>query len=215
MGAGSVEKVLNDLANLKLDERPILGDRKNIDSALRRDKQTRKEVEVIVVSDSSGEEEAKPLPPAPPRRGSVQKAEQLRVLTVAVADAPTNARLSELVARFVSVLTETNRSRTLTKEGIAFLDGLYTQLTGPEERAPRTRKRTQMQTDKEQVPPSQVKLGILARLRREVGEMGSRRELARMVSEFSAVTKRSSGRTVTKDGFAFLEGLAAKLKVLR
>jgi casein kinase 1 len=77
--------------------------------------------------------------------------------------------------------------------------------------------RTSRNMDKEQQPvgaadPRRVKLDVLAALRREVDTASGNRALAKMVADFGAVTNKSSGRTVTKDGFAFLEGLAARLK---
>jgi hypothetical protein len=51
-----------------------------------------------------------------------------------------------------------------------------------------------------------VKLGVVARLRREVLEATNNKTLAKMVEDFGQVTNKSSGRTVTKVGvFYFLE----------
>ncbi len=46
--------------------------------------------------------------------------------------------------------------------------------------------------------PSRVKLGVVARLRREVVAAGSNKELATMVADFARITNRSTGRTVSK-----------------
>lgn len=46
--------------------------------------------------------------------------------------------------------------------------------------------------------PSRVKLGVVARLRREVGVARSNKELATMVADFARITNRSTGRTVSK-----------------
>lgn len=43
-----------------------------------------------------------------------------------------------------------------------------------------------------------MKLGVLARLRREVGLAKNNKALAAMVEDFGKVTNRSSGRNVTK-----------------
>ncbi len=43
-----------------------------------------------------------------------------------------------------------------------------------------------------------AKLGIVAKLRREVGTVYSNKQLATMVEDFGRVTNRSNGRTVTK-----------------
>jgi casein kinase 1 len=89
----------------------------------------------------------------------------------------------------------------------------------------------------EQVPerePSHVKLGVVARLRREVVYAQSNKALAAMIADFAKVTNKSSGRTITKvmntlidercrsrtesifkqDGFAFLAGVSEKLLTL-
>jgi casein kinase 1 len=46
--------------------------------------------------------------------------------------------------------------------------------------------------------PSHVKLGVVARLRREVGSARRSKELAVMVADFARVTNRSTGRTMSK-----------------
>lgn len=53
---------------------------------------------------------------------------------------------------------------------------------------------------------SHVKLGVVARLRREVHSARSSKELATMVADFARVTNRSTGRTVSKvfEWFIFL-----------
>jgi casein kinase 1 len=118
------------------------------------------------------------------------------------------------------VLLQANSSRTLTKEGFAFLDALYKQLVDPSVFVLPLRTSRSRNSDKEQFPPHEVearhtKLGVVARLRRAVGEAESNKALAQMVADFGAVINRSSGRTVTKDGFGFLEGLAARLRVVQ
>lgn len=53
----------------------------------------------------------------------------------------------------------------------------------------------------EQVPekePSHIKLGVVARLRREVVLAQSNKALAHMVADFAKVTNKSTGRTITK-----------------
>lgn len=53
----------------------------------------------------------------------------------------------------------------------------------------------------EQVPekePAHIKLGVVARLRREVGYSQTNQALAAMVADFAKVTNKSTGRTVTK-----------------
>jgi casein kinase 1 len=215
-GAENVEQILNDLANLKLDDRPVLGDRMNINNAVQQAKMDAKKpaAAFIVISDDTDGGKVKNHAPSPVV-ARMPKAAQLNKLTSAVNAASDNNAIAQVVLDFV-VFLQSNRSRTLTKEGFGFLDALYKQLADPSVfilplRTSRTRN-----SDKEQQmePPEarHVKLDVLAALRREVAGASGNQALAKMVADFGAVTNRSSGRTVTKDGFAFLEGLAARLK---
>ncbi|KIM89287.1 hypothetical protein PILCRDRAFT_95199 [Piloderma croceum F 1598] len=213
-GAENIEQILNDLANLKLDDRPVLGDRKNIINAVQQAKTDGKKpaTEVSMISDETDD-----IPS--PVVARIPKAAQLNKLTAAVYAAGDNNTLSQVVLDFV-VCLQSNRSRTLTKEGFAFLDALYKQLGDPSTFAVPLRTSRTRSGDKEQqqVPlpePKHVKLEVLAALRRTVGTASRNKALAKMVADFGAVTNKSSGRTVTKDGFAFLEGLAARLKTIR
>jgi hypothetical protein len=53
----------------------------------------------------------------------------------------------------------------------------------------------------QQKEPTHVKLGVVARLRREVLVASNNKTLAQMVEDFGQVTNKSSGRTVTKVSF--------------
>lgn len=224
-GPENVEKILNDLANLKLDDRPVLGERKNINNAIQQAKADAKKpaTDVIVVSDDtshpSSAQVAKPVHPPSPVKARIPKAAQLNKFTAATTAATDNEALSRVVAEFAEFL-KSNRSKTLTKEGFAFLDALYKQLADPSVYIIPLRTSRTRSADKEQQPapeppaPKHVKLDVLAALRREVGGASSNQALAKMVADFGAVINKSSGRTVTKDGFAFLEGLATKLKAI-
>jgi casein kinase 1 len=219
-GGETIEQILNELANLKLDDRPVLGDRKNIINAVQQAKTDGKKpvTEVIVISDETDDGKPQIHPPSPVV-ARLPKAIQLNKLTTAAYAARDNNTLSQVVLDFVACL-QSNRSRTLTKEGFAFLDALHRQLGDPSTFAVPLRTSRTRSGDKEQqrVPlpePKHVKLEVLAALRRTVGTASGNKALAKMVADFGAVTNKSSGRTVTKDGFAFLEGLAARLKTIR
>ncbi|KIK85595.1 hypothetical protein PAXRUDRAFT_831959 [Paxillus rubicundulus Ve08.2h10] len=220
-----MENVLQGLAKLQLNNRPALVDQTNVPPVAQTGAQAgklgaRKDSEVIEFSSDSSvdhpaQEPPGKLPPRTPVR--TKKATRLFVLRRAVLDAIDNATLSEVVAEFTTFLRETGSSKTLTKEGFAFLDALYKQLGDPSVfvqpmRTSRTRSTKQ---DKPAEPqPAHVKLDLVARLKRDVARAQDNRALAQMVADFGTVTNRSSSRTITKDGYAFLEGLAAQLKAL-
>lgn len=212
--ADEMENVLNDLAKLQLNPpRPILGDQTNVPAARKDD--AKKPSEIISVSDSSEDDRLKPngqrLPPRTPVR--TKKASQLQKLKLSVLDSTDNAALAAAVEEFTKFLQL--GSRTLTKEGFAFLDALYKQLADPSIFVhPLRTLRSTNREDNQAPQPAHVKLGVVARLRREVCAASSNRVLANLVADFGAVTNKSSGRTITKDGFAFLEGLAARLMAL-
>ncbi|KAG1840610.1 kinase-like domain-containing protein [Suillus subalutaceus] len=213
--ADEMENVLNDLAKLQLNPpRPILGDQTNVPAAARKD-DAKKPSEIISVSDSSEDDRLKPngqpLPPRTPVR--TKKASQLQKLKLSVLDSTDNAALAVAVEEFTKFLQL--GSRTLTKEGFAFLDALYKQLADPSIFVHPLRTLRSANREDDRAPqPAHVKLGVVARLRREVGTASSNRVLANLVADFGAITNKSSGRTITKDGFAFLEGLAARLQAL-
>jgi len=209
---GQLENVLKDLANLELVDRKVLGDRKNIANAVKNEPDNRdvlKKAEPLerVIEISSGSEGSVPPPVVAP------KAERLTRLTKAVSKATDNKAISQLVTEFVAVL-QSNTARSLTKEGFAFLKALQKQLTDLSifilpRRTTRTRS-----DDKEQLASSskEGKLGVIARLKEEVCTARGNDELANMVGEFEGVSLMRTGRTVTKDGFAFLTGLAETLQ---
>jgi len=213
-----MENVLHDLAKLQLHNRPILADQTNILPAQankQAESSNKKAADVIDLCSTSDEgtapEPPKNMPPRTPVR--VKKATRLEKLKSSVSDATDNAMLSTVVAEFSTFLRETG-SKTLTREGFAFLDALYKQLADPSVfvQPMRTRSATEQESTENQ--PAHVKLDVVARLRREVGTAQSNRMLAKLVADFGAVTNKSSTRTITKDGFAFLDGLSIRLKAL-
>lgn len=213
-----MENVLHDLAKLQLHNRPILADQTNVLPA-QANKQAegsnKKAADVIDLCNTSDEGTApdppKNMPPRTPVR--VKKATRLEKLKSSVSDATDNGMLSTVVAEFSTFLKETG-SKTLTREGFAFLDALYKQLADPSVfvHPMRTRSTTEQASTENQ--PAHVKLDVVARLRKEVGTAQSNRMLAKLVADFGAVTNKSSTRTITKDGFAFLDGLSGRLKAL-
>lgn len=176
-----------------------------------------KKTEVI---DLSGDASGGSTEPGPPKKMilrtpvRVKKATRLEKLRLSVLDATNNVMLSSVIAEFSIFLKETG-SKTLTREGFAFLDALYKQLADPSVFAQPMRTRSSVEEASGGSQPAHVKLGVVARLRREVATAQSNRMLAKLVADFGVVTNKSSTRTITKDGFAFLDGLAARLKMLQ
>jgi casein kinase 1 len=209
-----MDNVLHDLAKLQLNPpRPVLGNQTDVPAPARKGT-AKNPIEIISVSDSSEDglkPNGQPLPPCTPVRA--KKASQLQKLKHSVLNSTDNAALAVVVEEFTKFLQL--GSKTLTKEGFAFLDALYKQLADPSIFVLPLRTLRSANREANQAPqPAHVKLGVVAKLRREVGTASSNRVLANLVADFGAVTDKSNGRTITKDGFAFLEGLAARLHEL-
>lgn len=145
------------------------------------------------------------------------KAAQLAQLARRVPDATDNAMLARVTRDFADVL-QSSRSRTLTKEGFAFLDALYKQLADPSVFAvPLRTSRTRSGTAQEHAPEAdarRIKMDVLFRLRRDVAQARSNRALAKMVTDFGACIDKSKGRTLTKDALGFLDGLVGALRTV-
>lgn len=113
---------------------------------------------------------------------------------------------------------QTHRSRTLTKEAFAFLDALYKQLADPSVyvRPMRTSLPRDSAEARENAPVQRryAKQNNLWLLRRDVARARNNQAIAQMVVEFGATINKSSGRTITKDAFAFLDGLSERLRTL-
>ncbi|KAF8964241.1 CK1/CK1 protein kinase [Flammula alnicola] len=212
--------ILNDLTNLNLGAKPILGDRTNVQEAFRKAKEEAKidsskqatrgegsggRETIVISSGSEGGNRA-------PARFLPSKPFRLNQLADRASNATDNAALAQLVREFKDVL-QMNSSRTLTKEAFYFLDVLYKQLDDPSVFVKPTRCVPFIKMPEKE--PTHIKLGVVARLRMEVQHSPSNKALAAMVADFAKVTNKSTGRTVTKDGFAFLDGLCERLKVLQ
>ncbi|KAF5382612.1 hypothetical protein D9615_002968 [Tricholomella constricta] len=189
--------ILNDLTNLDLARtNVVLGECKNLNEAAGRDSTATMEVIELSSDSDTGTRE----------RTLATKAQRLTKLAAKVPSATDNVALSGLVREFIEVM-KSNSGRTLTKEGFFFLDALYEQLADPSDFTTPLRwescsddlkfrtSRQQLQAEKE---PAHIKLGVVARLKNEVGTARSKEELAAMVAGFGKVTNRSTGRTITK-----------------
>ncbi|KZT11826.1 CK1/CK1 protein kinase [Laetiporus sulphureus 93-53] len=206
-----IEGMLRELAKLNLNDecRRVLVERNAIVNVVHQDKgNAKKPVEVIVISSDDEND-----PHGAPAAVRWPKAIQLRKLAHTVPDATNNAALARVVQELVGILHETH-SRTLTREAFAVLDALHKQLVDPSTRVQPTRASRRQNGDEGMPQPAHMKITKLVSLRRNVAKAGSSKELAQMVEEFSTVIDKSNGRTVTKDAFGFLDGLATKLKTM-
>ncbi|KAF8195370.1 kinase-like domain-containing protein [Pholiota molesta] len=188
--------ILNDLTKLNLAAKPILGDRTNVQQAVLKaqaDAKLDSSEQAAAEGSGVGSKRAIVISSGSERSGAF--------------DAPDNATLSQLVKEFKDVL-QINSSRTLTREAFYFLDVLYKQLDDPSVfiKPARCDFETALLPSNapEKEPPHT-----------DVHYSQSNKALAAMVSDFAKVTNKSTGRTVTKDGFAFLDGLADRLKALK
>lgn len=175
---------------------------------------------VIIISDSdttSGDSLPAPKDKIP-EGTRLPKAVQLRKVVDDLGHAGDNLALSHVVGDFVRVLRDSH-SRNLTKEGFAVLDTLVKQLADPNAFAvPLRRNKSkgnalENENESDAVQrPRYAKATKLVSLRRDVRVATSNTELATMVQDFGKVTDASNGRTITKDGYAFLDGLVARLR---
>ena len=212
---------MDDLANLRLGDRPILGSRdKNVvqraDGHVAKPQKPKmppapSQDDVVVLSNGSATESQK--------KGVVRltKASQLMHLTRLVREATDNVALSRIVREFADLL-DSSRSRTLTKEGFTFLDTLYKQLADPSVYVvPMRTSRKQNYAPQENVDEwnsRAARVHKLLLLRRKVTQTKTNKGLAQLVAEFGTCIDKSKNRTITKDSIAFLDQVASALKAL-
>ncbi|TFK28010.1 CK1/CK1 protein kinase [Coprinopsis marcescibilis] len=206
--------ILAKLTNLNLQAfaRPVLADRTNAARNMN-----------IVAPVSKEKSFGKPLAPPPISIGSEttqtsdnslpqrrSKGRLIADLTTKLSATTNTTELAGLVKEFSQAL-RLNSSRTLVKEASNFLEVLQNQLNGSSLPTMAGRTRSFNEQPRE---PARAKLGVVARLRYDVSTARNSKVLAGYISDFVQVTHRSVGRNITKDGFAFLDGLASRLVAL-
>ncbi|KAH9179129.1 kinase-like domain-containing protein [Lactarius sanguifluus] len=215
--------LLQGLAQLQIKGdhigRPVLGDRKNVqgggvnggDLLLKKPGQA----EVVVISDGESSGEYGPV-------HRHNKAARITKLTQAAGQAADNRVLARLTEDFVKVLRNSN-SRTLTREGFAFLDALHKQLADPSVfivplRSSKTRS-SRSQRDQESAAAAEdaphERRSRLNGLCASLEKARDNKTVAGLVAEFGALIDRTAGRKLTKDGVTFLEIVADRLLVAR
>lgn len=224
-----MEAILGGLATLHVTPRPVLGERTNVLEAEKKTKASLvKSAERVGKNGSKRDAEGS----TPAGRAAKSKAVLLADLSSRAAKATDNEALSSLVQEYVKVL-QMNSSRTLTKEASRFLDTLYKQLDDPSVFVQPTRyalyvfmiasckvltgdcgRLAKTRSMNEGTEPAHAKLAVVTRLRMEVRTASNNKAIGNLVAEFTKITNKSIGRTITKDGFMFLEGVSKRLSAL-
>jgi hypothetical protein len=216
--------LLRDLAQMNINSknsgRPVLGDKKNVqDQGVQNGRLLLKKPDadtIIIISDD--ERWGRGVPG--PAEQRVTKAARITKLTQAAGQAIDNRVLAQITAEFVKVLQSSN-SRTLTREGFAFLDALHKQLADPSVfivplRTSKARSQGQEPTaDLPAEEAAQVRRSRLNILRASVAKAQDNKSLAKLITEFGTLIDKAAGRKLTKDGLAFLENMADRLLVVR
>jgi len=231
-----VHRVLDDLANLNLNDHQIPGAKKpgeqtNKPTARENDDKlqgeankendviVKKEREVIVVS--SGDESN--TPPDKVKSGTRwSKAAALMKLASRVPKALHNSELADLVHEFLAIL-QSSRSKTVTREAFSFLEALQKQLRDPSifivnsrPSKPSRPSRTRSAKAREEQQKARTVVNKMWALSRDIAndkEFLDNTRLANMIMDFEALVRKSSGRSVNKDGLAFLTSLEDRLKL--
>jgi len=219
--------VLQGLAQLNINrenvERMVLGDKKNVQNEgsnnrrLLLKKPDRDVADIIIISDGRGW-----TGDQGPVAHRYNKAAQITKLTQAAGQAADNRVLAQITTDFVKVLQSSN-SRTLTREGFAFLDALHKQLADPSVfivplRTSKTRSQQQREGGRENLPTEDPALERRSRLNVLLASLAraqDNKSLAKLIAEFGALIDRAAGRKLTKDGMGFLESVADRLLVVR
>jgi len=215
--------LLRDLAKMQINRenpgRPVLGDKKNVqDQGVQNGRLLLKkpDADIIIVSD----DEQQWVPGPVEQR--VTKAARITKLTQAAGQAMDNRVLAQIAADFVKVLQSSN-SRTLTREGFAFLDALHKQLADPSVfivplRTSKTRSSRSQRQEPTDLPADDVAQERRSRLnvlRASMAKAQDNKSLAKLIAEFGTLIDKAAGRKLTKDGLAFLENMADRLLVVR
>ncbi|KAH6912550.1 CK1/CK1 protein kinase [Coprinopsis sp. MPI-PUGE-AT-0042] len=214
----SMENILQGLNNLVLEKvaQPLIGDRpvqkRSIGKAPSVDKAPSKSKTVHSLA-TTAETSSQATEAGATRRYSKSKSAILADLSIKVSSATDNAELAGFIKEFVDAL-QMNSSRALTKEAFNFLDNLRKQLDDPSVFI-QPKRITRDRSFNEGREPSRTKLGVIARLRFAVKTAPNNKALGNLVFEFAQVTGKSIARTITKDGFLFLEGVADRLRALQ
>ncbi|THH04513.1 hypothetical protein EW145_g5469 [Phellinidium pouzarii] len=172
---------------------------------------------IVISSDDESEPSSRQL-------GRTIKQAAMRQLTRKARRAYENAELAQLVREFVKTM-QANRSKFFTKEAFDFLSALGKQLENPsvfvlpDSQAPAGDRNlaatngSQKRLRQRPLPTPKVETVKDLRLRLQNAPFVlENAQLAKMIADFSAAIRASSGKTINNDGFVFLDSVAARLE---
>lgn len=156
------------------------------------------------------------------------KQNALRALSRQALESKDNTTLAELVRDFLEIL-KGSRSRVVTRDAFEVLEELSKKLEDSNKAA--APKRTKAKTSKEELSSEIAPITVQSRLRQRsttvpkietVKSLRTRLQalpkestgahLAKMMSDFCSALRATTGRTLTKDGMAFLEDVETRLR---
>jgi casein kinase 1 len=234
LGDPHIAGLLQGLAQMNINnreslDRPVLGDRKNVQDNGHRPALLIKKPEAAdfivglegALSPGAGAGERGP------GVHRYNKAARIAKLTQAAGQAADNRVLAQITADFVKVL-QSSSSRTLTREGFAFLDALHKQLADPsvfivplrtsKTRTSRSQQELELELERSGHPAEEAlreRRSRLNVLRTSLAKAEDNKTLAGLVAEFGTLIDKATGRKLTKDGMTFLECMADRLLVVR
>lgn len=172
------------------------------------------------------------VPGQAPAAVRLTKASRLSKLARAIEDTFDGPGLARLMKEFMDVLQE-SRSRNVTREGFRVLEALRRQMCDPEvvvvaeaeAEAPAHAQAHRLRSrdwsggaagggGESEGGARYSKMNRLFALKRAVDQAGTREALGKLLKEFEECIEGSAGKTVTKDGFGFLEAFAGKLRTI-
>ncbi|KAL5524673.1 hypothetical protein ACEPAF_9818 [Sanghuangporus sanghuang] len=216
-----IETILEEIAKMHLEKQgPRFGDEQSKGKA-------KYPPGVIVISDSSDEGSIKPSR----QMDRATKQATMRLLAKRARSATDNVSLADLLRKFLETYSLTGtRSRVITRDAFDFLDTLIQQLENLSSVACNSQKtdsqlsratsnQTQFESKQErlrQCPPmhtqkSETVKALRQRLQNGPQAMGNQ-ELAKILSDFCVGVRSTTGKTLTKDGVAVLEGIESRLR---
>ncbi|EJC98848.1 CK1/CK1 protein kinase [Fomitiporia mediterranea MF3/22] len=221
-GEVDIYHILEEIAKMRLDNTKLVKESKRNANLLPVGKSKTPPIVPNTTSDNSETPKA-----ARPQADRATKQATLRLLTRRVREQQNdninaNTALADLLKRFLEMYSlgggvgGRNRSRVITKDAFEFLDALVERL-GTQSRLD-NRDRSVLPPSSQQ-QPREGKIETVRALRHRLLSLPSipplsSIELSRILGDFCAAVRSTTGKTLTKDGVAFLEGVEERLRQL-